>query len=213
MFTGIVERTGIIRATRPVAGGHRLSVDVGQSADDCAPGASICVSGVCLTVAAVMGHTVDFDVVAETLEKSTLGNRRVGDAVNIELSLRAGDRIDGHFVQGHVDGTATVDRIEKSRGRHDLWFDPDSQVRTYIVPKGSVAIDGVSLTIAAVESRRFSVAIIPTTLQRTTLSTLSVGDLVNIETDIIVRTIVHHLSELAPSGGLTLDALRGAGLA
>ncbi len=213
MFTGIVERVGAIRDTRPVPGGRRLRVDVGPMAGECAIGASLCVSGVCLTVSGVSGETLDFDVIAETLDGSTLGSKRIGDRVNLERSLRLTDRLDGHFVQGHVDGKAVVDRVLSSSREHVIWMRPDPSLMSYIVPKGSVAVDGVSLTIAAVKSGAFSIALIPTTLERTTLSSLTTGDPVNIETDIITRTVVHRLSAMSASGGLTLNALREAGYA
>ncbi len=176
-------------------------------------GASLCVSGVCLTVADVGADDLAFDVIKETLDKTTLGTKRVGDRVNLERSLRASDRLDGHFVQGHIDGQAAVDRIQASPLEHILWLRPDPSLTPYVIPKGSVSIDGVSLTIAALADGVFSVALIPTTLEQTTLSLLSAGDPVNIETDIITRTIVHHLSRMSGSGELTLSALREAGFA
>jgi riboflavin synthase len=213
MFTGIVEHTGSITDTRSVSGGRRLRIGVGSMAADCAHGASICVSGVCLTVARATGQELDFDVIAETIEKSTLGSKCVGDQVNLERSLQVGDRLNGHFVQGHVDGRAIVDRVVTSAREYVIWLRPEQTLVPYIVPKGSVAVDGVSLTIAAIEEGSFSVALTPTTLERTTLSLLTPRDSVNIETDIITRTIIHHLAHLAGPGGLTIDALREAGFA
>ncbi len=213
MFSGIIECTATITDTRPVRGGRRLSLEVGPVAAECAIGASLCVSGVCLTVAGVEGGELVFDVITETLEKSTLGSKRVGDKVNLERSLRVGDRLDGHFVQGHVDGRATVDRVQASSPEYVVRLLPDSSLTPYLVPKGSVAVDGVSLTIAALTDGAFSIALIPTTLTRTTLSLLTAGDQVNIETDIIVRAIVHRMSEMSASKGLTHQALREAGFA
>lgn len=213
MFTGIVECTGRIVGNRRVSGGRRLAVHPGGLGERCPVGASLCVSGVCLTVANSEPETLEFDVIQETLDKSTLGSKRVGDEVNLERSLRIGDRLDGHFVQGHVDGTATVERVEAAREEHVLWLRPDAYVIQYVIPKGSIAIDGVSLTVAAVKSGLFSVALIPTTLQRTVLSALSSGAVVNIETDIVVRTVVHRLAEIAQPAGLTLNLLHEAGFA
>ena len=213
MFTGIVERTGRIAATRATADGRRLCVDAGAMADGCKNGASVCVSGVCLTVAAVANGRIEFDVVSETLRRSTLGAKRVGDAVNLERSLAAGDRLDGHFVQGHIDGTAVVERVQTCPDDHQVWFRPVEGLRPVLIPKGAVAVDGVSLTIARVERGVFSIALIPTTRQRTTLSELRVGDMLNIESDIITRTIVHRLSALFSAGSLTLESLRPAGFA
>jgi riboflavin synthase len=211
MFTGIVERTGSIIGTTAQAGGRRLRVDIGDIAHECKLGDSISISGVCLTVAGKSASVVEFDVIKETLERTILGRRPLGAKVNIERSLRAGDRLDGHFVQGHVDGVATVARVQRSAQEHVLWFSPVAELSPYVIPKGSIAIDGVSLTIAAVEKPLFSVALIPTTLERTTLGDLDRGDPVNIETDIIVRTIVHTLGQIGAGNGLRLEALQKAG--
>ncbi len=181
-------------------------------AKECRPGDSISIHGVCLTVAAVAGETLDFDVIPETLERSVLGGKRPGDRLNIERSLRVGDRLDGHMVQGHVDGTATVTAVEQSSGEHVVWLRPSDQVRPFMIPKGSVAIDGVSMTIATLRGEEFSVALIPTTIERTTLGDLREGDAVNIESDILVRTILQRLDQLfGPEGAAS--ALQNAGFA
>lgn len=213
MFTGIVERTGRIAATRAAVGGRRLCVDAGAMADQCCNGASVCVSGVCLTVAAVANGRIEFDVVSETLSRSTLGAKRIGDRVNLERSLSVGDRLDGHFVQGHVDGTAVVEQVDASPEDYRVWLRPADSLRPFLIPKGSVAVDGVSLTIARVERGLFSIALIPTTREHTTLSELKVRDMLNIESDIITRTVVHRLSEFFSAGSLTLESLRAAGFA
>jgi riboflavin synthase len=213
MFTGIVEQIGTIVESRGVSGGRRLRVDVGPIAAECKLGDSLSISGVCLTVAAIQSPLIDFDVIKETLDKSALGRKNTGDVVNIERSLRVGDRLDGHFVQGHVDGTAGVERVVATPAEHVLHLRPDDVLRPYLIPKGSVALDGVSLTIADVDDDLFSVALIPTTLERTTLSRLSQGDIVNVETDMIVRAIVHRMEHLTEGGGLTMDSLRKAGFA
>ncbi len=212
MFTGIVELSGTVRDTRVVAGGRRFNVDAGSIARECKNGDSVCVQGVCLTVAAVKGESLEFDVITETLQRTTLGRKRVGDRVNLEQSLKVGDRLDGHFVQGHVDGTAAVTEVRHSDREYVIGLRPDGHLKPYIVPKGSVAIDGVSMTIAEVRDGDFTVALIPTTLERTTLSTLAVGDLVNIESDIIARTIVHQLMQMTEAGGLPMRAVQKAGL-
>ena len=210
MFTGIVELTGTIRDTRVVAGGRRLHVEVGPVARECKNGDSVCVQGVCLTVASVKGKLLEFDVISETLQRTTLGRMHVGDRVNLERSLKIGDRLDGHFVQGHVDGTAAVTEVRHTGREYVIGLRPDEHLTPYMVPKGSVAIDGVSLTIAEVCDGDFTVALIPTTLDRTTLSMLAVGDMVNIESDIIARTIVHRLAQVTEAGGPTLGALQKA---
>jgi len=213
MFTGIVETTGTIAEIRAVPGGRRLRVAAAAIARESALGSSISVGGVCLTVAGIAGDALDFDVIPETLSRTTLGRKRVGDRVNLERSLRVGDRLDGHFVQGHVDGTAVVERVRSTPEEYVLRFLPESSLRPYLVPKGAVTLDGVSLTIASVDAEAFTVAFIPTTLARTTVSSLRAGDTVNVETDILARTVVHRLAELAGAEGLTMASLREAGFA
>ena len=186
-------------------------VDAGSVAEGAAGGASVAINGVCLTVTAANGTSLDFDVITETLNRTNLGRLARGDQVNLERSLRPDSRLDGHFVQGHVDGTALVTRRQVSDREWVLWLRPDEAVRPCIIRKGSVAIDGISLTVAAVESEEFSVAIIPTTLKLTTLESRRVGDRVNVESDIIARTIIHHLRSMSSAGGLTRDTLREHG--
>jgi riboflavin synthase len=196
MFTGIVQGMGVVADVRKHAGGVRLLVEGGPLALQAKSGDSICVSGVCLTVANLSPGGFEFDVIRETLDRTVLGRLRVGDGVNLEPSLRTGDRIDGHFVQGHVDGTATVERVIANAAEYVVWLRPDQRLISYIIPKGSIAIDGISLTVAAIESGSFSVALIPTTLERTTLARVQAGDIVNIESDMMVRTVVHYLQRL-----------------
>lgn len=211
MFTGIVDHVGTITDTQAVSGGKRLSIDVGPLATHSALGASVCISGVCLTVAKISSPVLEFDVITETLEKSTLGQKKTGNGVNLELSLRVGDRLDGHFVQGHVDGIATVTRVDSSTNEQVLWLKPQPHLQRYIIPKGSVSVDGVSLTIAEVDEECFSVALIPTTLERTTLSSLSKDDWVNIESDMITRTVVHQLMKISNQNGINLESVINAG--
>lgn len=213
MFTGIIERTGVVAEVRGAAGGKRLCVDCGPMAADCAPGASLAVSGVCLTVAEAAPPVLAFDVITETLARTTLGALAPGGRVNLERSLRPSDRMDGHIVQGHVDGTARVIRVTDSAHEYVIRLRPDAHLGPYIIPKGSIAIDGVSLTIAEVDGGEFTVAIIPMTLERTSLGDLSNGAVVNIESDIIARTVVHWLSRSREGGGLTLAKLQEAGFA
>jgi riboflavin synthase alpha subunit len=176
-------------------------------------GDSICVSGVCLTVSAIEGNIASFDVIAETLDKSTLGSRNDGDHVNLERSLAWGDRFHGHFVQGHVDGVAKLQNVTATAKEHLLSFQVGPALVPFLIPKGSVALDGVSLTIAALHRNGFSVALIPTTLERTTLSELKVGLGVNVETDVIVRTIIHRMDACGGNAGITLETLQQAGFA
>jgi riboflavin synthase alpha subunit len=173
MFTGIVERTG--RVARP---GRRLVVDTGWS--DLAPGESVAVAGVCLTVARLSGTTAEFDLVAETLNRSSLGRFRRGDRVNLERALRHGDRISGHLVQGHVEGTGLVAQAGKT-------LRVETDLAAQMIPKGSVAVDGVSLTIVDVEPAAFTVVLIPTTRRITTLGRVKKGARVNLELDLLTK--------------------------
>jgi riboflavin synthase len=197
MFTGIIETLGVVRSLRTSAAGARLAVDAERLSQVPARGASVAVNGVCQTVANDAFPTLEFDVIPETLRRTTLGRLQPGDPVNLEQSLRASDRLEGHIVQGHVDGTALVADIVAAGDEWILWLElQDPSLADFIIPKGSVAVDGVSLTIArrATDSDvRFSVALIPTTLELTTLGRRRPGDAVNIETDVIARTIVSFL--------------------
>lgn len=200
MFTGIIEAVATVRAVRRVPTGMRLDLDLGRAADGLEPGASVAVDGACLTAAKIDGTVATFDVVAETVGRTSLGRLRPGDGVNVERSLRVGASLDGHFVKGHVDGMARVSRIETGGGEWKLWCEPPVELMRYMAAKGSVAIDGISLTLVDVTDREISVAVIPTTLERTTLGRLRVGDTVNIETDLIARIVVRQLDARMPGG-------------
>ena len=214
MFTGIIQAVGVVRSVRPQPAGARLEVDAPDLERPISDGASICVNGACLTVVSSNATSIVFDAVPETLDRSTLGSLRTGSRVNLEPSLRVDGRLDGHIVQGHVDGKARVRRIERSSDGQVWTFSAGADLLPYIIAKGSIAIDGVSLTIARIEGDTFSVALIPTTLARTTLNELRVGDEVNIETDILARTVVATLQRMrgeGAAGGLTVDMLREQG--
>lgn len=215
MFTGIVQTTGTIRSIRPGSNATCLSVDVPDLRRPLPEGASVCVSGVCLTVTRDTPPLVEFDVVPETLQRSTLGRLSVSDRVNLERSLQVGDGLEGHIVQGHVDGTAEVIRIERGVQGHAVWVRADDDVMRYVIPKGSIAVDGVSLTVAEIGPNAFAVALIPTTAEVTTLGRLRVGDRVNVETDIIARTVVVTLQrwrqENDTSGSITIEMLKEQG--
>ena len=224
MFTGIVQAKGRIAGIDRNDFGARLRVD-GQGWPDPAiykpaHGDSICVSGVCLTVvetAKESGGLLGFDVIAETLAKSSLGDLKTGDAVNLEPPVTASQPLGGHFMQGHVDGVGEVTHIQAGGDEHRVTVKPPSELMAYIIPKGSVAIDGISLTIAEVHDDSFEVALIPTTLELTTLGDTAVGRRVNLEADIISKTVVHQLERLRggkPGGsdaGLTMQLLQDAG--
>lgn len=189
-------------------------IDLGPLADDLVRGESVAVNGVCLTAADCSGPTGEFDVMSETLDCTTLGGLRPGARVNLERAMVLGDRLDGHLVQGHVDATATVRRVDRGQSRV-LEFQASDELTALMAPKGSVAVDGVSLTLVAVSRDRFSVALIPTTLSETTLDKLSAGDTVNIEADVIGKYVAGFLRRLigrgSDGGGVTLEKLREAG--
>ena len=188
---------GVVDGVQKHAGGVRLCV-AAPNLDPAKKGDSICVNGVCLTVASLENPGLGFDVISETLVKTNLGGLKPADRVNIEPSLKIGDRIDGHFVQGHVDGTAAIEKLSRTAREHVIWLRPQAHLLPCIIPKGSVSVDGVSLTVADISDATFSVALIPTTIERTTLGSLRVGDVVNIETDILVRTIIQALHRILP---------------
>jgi riboflavin synthase len=191
MFTGIVEKIAMVAGVADGPGFRRLTLAV--SLENLQPGQSIAVNGCCLTAAQILPHEVAFDVVKETLDKTNLGMLGAGDAVNIERSLKVGDRLDGHFVQGHIDGTAKLLNITAAAGEWRLTVEAPPLLAKYVVPKGSVAIDGVSLTVAAVKNAVFEVALIPETLRVTTLGKKLVGWPFNLEADILSKTVVSWL--------------------
>jgi len=189
MFTGLVETLGEVVSADRTAGGLRLRVDLKGAAGGVTAGDSINLSGACQTVAAIDGAVAAFDTVAETLARTTLGAWRPGTAVNIERSLRPGDRLGGHFVAGHVDGTARVVENGERGGGWVLRVEVSAELLPEIAPKGSIAIDGVSLTVVEAGPTAVSVALIPTTLAETTLGRLKAGDLVNVETDLLAKYV------------------------
>ena len=198
MFTGIVEGTGeVLRATAD-AGGRRLRI--GCAFDDLHHGQSISVSGVCLTVERFGDDASDHDawfevfLAAETVERTYLGDVGAGDAVNLERALAADGRFDGHLVQGHVDGVARVEGIERVGDDWRFTFSLPGDLARYVVEKGSVALDGISLTVAERDSNAFAVAIIPTTYDLTTLSAKSVDDPVHVEVDVVAKYVESMLS-------------------
>jgi riboflavin synthase len=201
MFTGLVEALGTVRGLAPGGPGRRLTVAAGL-ASELALGESVAVNGACLTVVARDAETFAFDVGPETLARTNLGGLRPGDRVNLERALRLGDRLGGHLVQGHVDG---VGRVENRRAEGEwvtVWFRCPPALAAEMVPKGSVAVDGVSLTLVDVAVDRFNVALIPHTLSATTLGLKGPGDAVNLETDILGKYVVKYLRNLGtpPAG-------------
>lgn len=215
MFAGIIESVCKVAAVRQATPAVRLEIELGELLTDLRLGASVAVNGACLTLAECRGAVGGFDVVPETWRLTNLRSLRIGDQVNVERSLRVGDRIDGHFVQGHVDGLGKLDRVERGRGEYKMWVRADDGLLPYIVRKGSIALDGTSLTIVDVEDTRFSVVLIPTTLARTVLGLRQPGDLVNIETDVLARLVISrleaHASGAAPEARLSWQRLRESG--
>lgn len=218
MFTGIIDKIGRIRSCLDTPGGKTLVITAADYWPGVVPGASIAVDGVCLTITQITDADAHFDVVAETVRRSTLGSLRPDNTVNLQKALAIGDRLDGHFVQGHVDAVATIARVENTNRESKWWFAMDTEPMTFVIPKGSVAIDGISLTVADVSDGEFSVALIPTTLAETTLGQKHVGDAVNIETDILARTIIHSMKTMMAAGeqtpgSLTMEFLKQHGFA
>ncbi len=219
MFTGLIQAKGRITVMQPTGGNMQLRIDRQgwQPAVQLAHGDSVCVSGTCLTLVDFTQRELVFDVIAQTMRLTKLGRLRVGSMVNLESCLTPTSQLGGHFVQGHVDGVGTVRRVQNDASEWRLTVMPPTELMDYITPQGSVAIDGVSLTLARVGNDDFDVALIPTTLNLTTLADLQVGDPVNLESDIIAKTIVHWLRRQQQGAGgesagkLTLDMLHRAG--
>jgi len=212
MFTGIIEGVAAIETIRPSPSGKRLGLDLGELADGVRLGDSIAVDGVCLTVTAINGRQVEFDVVGETLHRTTLGDLRPGSQVNVERSLKVGDRLGGHFVQGHVDGLGTIRTKEQTADGWLFRFDLPAELARGMIPKGSIAVDGISLTLVEVGASGFSVAVIPHTLEHTTLGAKTPGGTVNIEIDLIGKYI-RKAVEGHTGGKVTEDFLREHGFA
>ncbi|MEE8105634.1 MAG: riboflavin synthase [Planctomycetota bacterium] len=190
MFTGLVMCRGRVVSREDADGGARLRLEAGELAAQARIGDSVAVDGCCLTVVKIDGADLEFEAVSETLARTTLGDRHPGDFVNLELPLRPTDRLGGHFVQGHVDSVAEVlERNALPDGSAELRFSVPDALAGQIVEKGSVAVDGVSLTVAAVDGTGFGVALIPHTLSVTTLGLRQVGDAVNLEGDILAKYV------------------------
>lgn len=189
MFTGIVEELGSVGALDPLAEAARLTVRGPLVTADAFPGDSIAVNGVCLTVTEVSDGAFSADVMAETLRRSSLGPLRSGDQVNLERAVTPTTRLGGHLVQGHVDGTGEV--LDRTPAEH--WelirISLPADLARYVVEKGSIAVDGVSLTVMAVTDDSFTISLIPTTLDRTTLGTTKPGDRVNLEVDVLAKYV------------------------
>jgi riboflavin synthase len=196
MFTGLIEAMGSVSAVQPTQSGYRLAVRA-PLASDLALGESLAVNGVCLTVAMVEGNDVHADIGPETARVTTLGSLRRGQPVNLERAMRADARFGGHIVQGHVDGTGTIEGVRQDGDAHWMTIRFPGALAPLFIRKGSIAVDGISLTVATVDDRQFEVMIIPFTWTRTNLSSLRARDHVNLECDVVGKYIARMAEVLA----------------
>jgi riboflavin synthase len=204
MFTGIVEHIGRITGVQKQADLSRFRVDLGPIGDGVKLGDSVAIAGACLTVTAIEQGLFEFEAIPETLAKTRLGEFATGEAVNLERAMSSAGRFDGHMVQGHVDGVGRIRRFDRNDAEALLHIECDGELALQLVDKGSVTIDGVSLTIVRVVQDGFHVALIPHTLEVTTLSNLSVGDAVNLEVDVFGKYVKQYLDRVLPD--LVADA-------
>jgi riboflavin synthase len=193
MFTGLVQCLATVREVRTREPGRELRIAAPQIAAEARVGDSIAVNGCCLTIVEIAGDDLAFEAGPETLSRTNLGQLQPGSQVNLEASLRVGDPLGGHYVTGHVEAVGTVDARQDDRDWSTFWFRFPPELGRYLVPKGSVAVDGVSLTVVDVEAERFSVQLIPHTLAVTTLGGRAVGDRVNLETDLLAKYVQKQL--------------------
>jgi len=209
MFTGIISRTGIVKRFGKTGPVYRLEVESSNIPKDAAIGDSVAVNGACLTLVETSPKSMAFDVMEETAGRSTLSELKTGDAVNLEWPLKAGGTIGGHFVQGHVDCTGRIAGIKKNGGESYIEIESPPEFERLIVEKGSIALDGISLTMGEVQKNRFKVYIIPHTLKITSLGSKRAGDNVNLEFDILGKYVARfHESK---DGRLTEKFLRDKG--
>lgn len=212
MFTGIIQEIGTVASVVRKAGGVRLGIKASRSFGETKVDDSVAIHGVCQTVVSREGDTFEVEAVEETLKKTTLGKLQTSDRVNLELSLRLGDRLGGHLVQGHVDCVGEVVGVEKKPMSWLVRVAYPAEFARYLVPVGSVAVDGISLTVASVEGSEFRISVIPHTLQKTTLSGVRAGTSVNLEFDIVGK----YIERLVLRGGengerISLEKLAGWG--
>jgi riboflavin synthase len=195
MFTGIVKGIGIVTSVSKSKSGAEIIIRVrlGKFGRGLKKGDSVCINGACLTATKLSRGEAEFEMVSETIRRTNLGQTKPGDMVNIERSLRVGDRLEGHFVLGHVDGTGVIEDIQKMSSETTIWIKLDRHLTKSLAPKGSIAVDGVSLTLVGIEGNHVSVSLIPHTLKVTTLGMKGRGDRVNIETDILGKYVMNNL--------------------
>lgn len=193
MFTGIIEEIGTVVGVTPQGDGVRLDIEAHQVMDDLAVDHSIAVNGVCLTVTERSETVFSVTAVAETLRKTTTGALVQGSRVNLERAVRMSDRLGGHLVQGHVDTVGAVRSVIENEAGWEVWFSYPIEYRRWLIPVGSICVEGVSLTVAAVDGDAFKVAIIPHTLQKTTLGSKRVADAINLEFDMVAKYVANHV--------------------
>ena len=212
MFTGLIENVCLVRSVNHTAGSIKLAIDIGEIASECNIGDSIAINGVCLTISKLEGNIASFDVSAETIAKTSLDKLNSSSRVNIERAMKASDRFGGHFVLGHIDGTAKIRAIEKHGEFVNMKFSAGSELLEMMVLKGSVSVDGISLTLSNIDKEGFSIDVIPQTLKKTTLNNAKIGDCVNIETDIIIKAVKKQLDKILPKNKpFTAEKLRELG--
>ncbi len=202
MFTGLVEETGVLLNKKAAGEGYKLTVKAGKVMDDLDIGSSICVNGVCLTVVERTRDSFTVDAIEETLKKTNLGKISAGDRINLERPLKADARLGGHFVLGHVDIIGEVKSIEELSNSHFITIEFPGEFKHYLVYVGSVAIDGVSMTVARLEGNRFSVGVIPHTWKETVFSSKKIGDTVNLEFDVLGKYVERIMEGKADNGSV-----------
>ncbi|MGI0031886.1 MAG: riboflavin synthase [Nitrososphaeraceae archaeon] len=198
MFTGIIEGTGIIKSIVKIkdtdrSADSRIEIDLGKLSKGLQVGDSVNVNGTCLTTTSIMKNKVCFEVVKETMKRTSLGMLEIGDHVNLERSLRISDRIEGHIVLGHIDGVGEIEDIVKKPSETKIWISVNKEIAKFLVSKGSVALDGISFTIVDAWKNKFSIALVPHTLAVTTFKNKLKGDKVNIEVDILSKYVAKFL--------------------
>lgn len=208
MFTGLIEEIGVLGARLMKAGNSQLSIKAQLICDDLKLGDSIAINGVCLTVTKLERDGFSVEAASQTVNQSTISNWQVGRKVNLERALAVGDRFGGHIVQGHVDGIGRVAKIRYGEGSTDIHIEAPLAVMKLLAPKGSIAVDGVSLTITSKTARSFKLMVIPYTLQNTCLGELKPGDNINLETDVIIRWFADRFKDDQHGDGDTSDWLR-----
>jgi len=202
MFTGLIEEIGTIGTIQPIPGGKKIQIVCNDILDDIKVDDSVSVSGVCLTATAVNDSGFRADAVGETLNKSVLSNIKSGSYCNLERALRLNDRLGGHLVQGHVNGIAEISRITKLGDNYALEVVIPAELQRYVIDEGSIALNGISLTIAKVEGSRLRFSVIPHTWKNTTLQYLNIGDRLNVETDVLAKYIEKLMTDGAKAPGV-----------